>query len=436
MNAKGYTVGTYIIKSEKKNNNTQPMCRICKNCKDRSICKNRKNKTEMFKCEKCKNCDNADDCDKFYIHKQHKATLTIGKDIETREAVRKAFTGKTEEEAIDKMYKYKLDMKKSGNPIELQKTEKTIVNIAQDIEDSKYRMGKVQGNAYITNMATLERIKKNKFANIPIEKVTKKHIEDFLQEERSKSNSTIKKDYRMLKHVYEYAGYRNYISHNFFEGLSCIEIPKSLKEDKDVVALTITEQRKVEEYLETNPSKHKNIILLCLYTGIRIGEALALNYTDDIDLENKMLKISKTLTKDKNKKTIIGSTKTKNGKRNIQINELTEGIIVDSINNKIENKNKLLFCQENKKFYEDNTINSSFKRICKNAGITGNVNTHMLRHTFATRCIEAGVDLAVLQKLMGHSKIETTINTYGDIYNYYRQKETQKVIDYLKNERV
>ena len=102
---------------------------------------------------------------------------------------------------------------------------------------------------------------------------------------------------------------------------------------------------------------------------------------------------------------------------------------------KIKQKIKVLFCQANKKLYVNNTINSAFKRICKNAGITIPVNTHMLRHTFATRCIEAGVDLPVLQKLMGHANIETTINTYGDIYNYYKQKETQKVIDYLKRER-
>ncbi len=50
----------------------------------------------------------------------------------------------------------------------------------------------------------------------------------------------------------------------------------------------------------------------------------------------------------------------------------------------------------------------------------------MLRHTFATRCIEAGVDLPVLQRLMGHANIETTINTYGDIYNYYKQKKKLK----------
>lgn len=434
MSTKGYTVGTYIIKSEKKNSEL-PICPICKNCKDRSICKNRKDKKEMNKCEKCKNCKDAEKCDKFYINEQHKATLTIGKDIETGEAIRKSFTAKTQEEALDKMYKYKLEMKKSGKTIEIKKTEKTIAILAQEIEDSKYRMGKTKANAYNTNMSTLARIKKHKFANIPIEKVTKKQIEDFLQLEREKSNSTIKKDFRMLKYVYEYANYKLYLVTNFFEGINCIEMPKSLKEDKDVVALTITEQNKLEDYLAAHPSKHKNIILLCLYTGIRIGEALALNYNEDIDLENKMLRINKTLTKDINKKTIIGPAKTKNGKRNLEINVLTEDIIKEALKAKIENKNQVLFCQENKKLYEDNTINSAFKRICKNAGINKPVNTHMLRHTFATRCIEAGVDLPVLQKLMGHANIETTINTYGDIYNYYKQKETQKVIDYLKRER-
>ena len=294
MSSKGYTVGTYIIKSEKKNSDL-PMCPICKKCKDRSICSNRKSKKEMNKCEKCKNCKDSEKCDKFYINEQHKATLTIAKDVTTGASIRKTFTGGTEEEALDKMYKYKLEMKKSGDSIEFKKTEKTIANLIQEIEDSKYRMGKTKANAYNTNMSTLARIKKYKFANIPIDRVTRKQIEDFLQKERVKSNSTIKKDYRMLKYVYEYASHRMYIINNFFEGINAIERPKSLKEDKDVVALTITEQNKLEDYLETHSSRYKNIILLCLYTGMRIGEVLALNYTDDIDLENKMIKITKTL---------------------------------------------------------------------------------------------------------------------------------------------
>ena len=86
------------------------MCPICKKCKDRSVCQNRKNKKSMNNCDKCRKCKNADKCDKFYINEQHKATLTIRKDIETGEVIRKTFTAKTQEEALDKMYKYKLEM--------------------------------------------------------------------------------------------------------------------------------------------------------------------------------------------------------------------------------------------------------------------------------------------------------------------------------------
>lgn len=109
-------------------------------------------------------------------------------------------------------------------------------------------------------MSTLERIKKHKFANIPIEKVTKKQIEDFLQEERVKSNSTIKKDYRMLKYVYEYANYKLYLVKNLFEGIDRIEKPKSLKEDKIETTINIygdiynyykqKETQKVIDYLK------------------------------------------------------------------------------------------------------------------------------------------------------------------------------------------
>ena len=86
-------------------------------------------------------------------------------------------------------------MKENGKDFdaELKKTTKSIADIGQEIEDSKYRKGKVKGNAYRTNIATLNRIKENKFANIPIDKVKKSQIESFLESERVKSNSVIKK---------------------------------------------------------------------------------------------------------------------------------------------------------------------------------------------------------------------------------------------------
>ena len=175
MKQKGITTGIYTEKKARKNSDL-PICPTCKKCKDRSICKNRKN---LKICEICKKCTDKENCDKFYHYTRGKATLTIGKNIETGESIRKSFTADTIEEALDNLYKYKIELKENGQDLnmELKKTTKTIAQIGQEIEDSKFRKGKTKGNAYITNIATLNRIKANKFANIPINQVKKNQVE-------------------------------------------------------------------------------------------------------------------------------------------------------------------------------------------------------------------------------------------------------------------
>ena len=183
MKTKGITSGVYLEKKPKKKSDL-PMCPTCKKCKDRSMCQNRKN---LKNCEICKKCTNKENCEKFYHYLRGRALLTIGKDIETREPIRKLFTGDTEEEALESLYKYKIAMKESGNDLDniIKKTTKSIIDIGQEIEDAKFRKGKTKGNAYRTNMATLNRLKSNSFANIPIDKVKKVKLKTFWKRKES-----------------------------------------------------------------------------------------------------------------------------------------------------------------------------------------------------------------------------------------------------------
>ncbi len=120
-----------------------------------------------------KKCKDAQNCDKFYFNIQAKAILTIGKDPKTKRKVTKTFTAPTEEESVEKLFKYKIYAKENGIPLNITDEKVTISGIAQELIESKYRKGKICGNTYNTHLCTLKRIKAYKFSNIPIEKVKK-----------------------------------------------------------------------------------------------------------------------------------------------------------------------------------------------------------------------------------------------------------------------
>lgn len=150
------------------------------------------------------------------------------------------------------------------------------------------------------------------------------------------------------------------------------------------VALTRMDEQKLIEYLFNVNHKMKNLFIFYLYTGMRRSEALRLN-KNDIDYENKQI--------------MIKGTKTKNAKRTIPVNESILALIPN---------NDIPFN------FTPDAVSREFASICKILKFNSNVKLHSLRHTFATRCIESGVDIKLIQKWLGHSTIKIT----GDIYTH------------------
>ena len=136
----------------------------------------------------------------------------------------------------------------------------------------------------------------------------------------------------------------------------------------------------------------------------------------------------------KNDKICIGkTTKTYAGKREIPIPDIILPYIVEQMKVAKNNNDQMLFLTPQEGLVLHSTINRKLKDIAKKVGIISDISTHCLRHTFGTRCIESGMRAVALQRLMGHTDINITLNTYTTIFNKYKEEELRKVNDYYLN---
>ena len=351
---------------------------------------------------------------------------------------RKTVYGKTRKEVTKKIQQKTAEVKENRF---VEKTNITLAEIMIETIEDKNNFNRISDASYTRLMNTMKQIQNSnvKIYDMPIRKITVQQLKHFFAEQTHYSNSVIAKIYMCVNGAFKTAMRRKYINENPME-IGEIPRPKSSKPDKKVEALTVEEHKKLIEAFKIGEREHpyKNAILLMLYSGMRAGEALALDKDEDIDLKNNRINIRRTLTINKQEKCILGSTtKTYNSTRSIEITDSLKQILNDALSKWEPNPENLLFWDyENNEVISPSEVTSYLQRLNKLYGITKKLHSHMLRHTYATRCIEAGVPAVVLQKKLGHKDIAITLNTYTSVFDKYVESFDNKWNDYLEKEKL
>lgn len=291
---------------------------------------------------------------------------------------------------------------------------------------------------------------KPEIGHMKMQEVRTEHIQMLLNKMKKENYSTdfMKRVRNVVSQMFKQAYKNDMIYRNPVDNA----VTPSGKEKKEHRVLTEKEQRTFLEYAKGND--YELIFVLGLSTGMRIGEIQALQWKN-IDFKNMVVNIEGTLIKVDGKEYTKGPTKTKSSKRSVPLlpdvakrlkehrkEQLKYRLILGAEWQQVTGLEDLLFCTPIGRPLSRSVIYNAIDRIieqinhderikAKEAGRSPEVfehfSSHTMRHTFATRALENGIPPKVVQELLGHSTIKTTMDIYTHVLPKTKNDEIQKI---------
>ena len=307
---------------------------------------------------------------------------------------------------------------------------------------NNYCIASIQGNTYIYYERFI-RMHFGELGDMPIGRITNLMVQNHitklsrLVDENGLSENYLTRLRTFMHMVFEYAVQNNLITHNPANG---VRIPKTgIFENR---AITKEEADRLIQAVRNSDCLVMFSVILCLFTGLRRGEILGLKWCD-VDFERRSISVNKQLVREY-KINIGGESKmhydtkqpkTKNAKRTIhmieplakEFEEYKEKLLQwKAENGFVHSEDDFVFPSKINTGLGSKTFYRHYQKILKAADIT-DINFHTLRHTFATRCLESGMDLLTISKTLGHSSVKIT----GDVYLHMTQPHQKECLDRL-----
>ncbi len=286
-----------------------------------------------------------------------------------------------------------------------------------------------------------------------------------LMKEKDLHIGTIQYIQRVIRPSLEMAVRDNIIRSNPAEGV-IQQLKKNTKNTGVYVrhALTIEQQRAFLSFLEECPeyARWKCLFTVMIGTGVRVGELVGLRWSD-VDMNARSISINHSLFYFAGKrntspsKWVINLPKTEAGIRNIPMVDVVYTAFIDEkvrqqelgikCKTKIDNMSGFIFCNRFNEVYTPESINRQLKVIIENYNVIEEINAvrekrepvvlphftcHHMRHTFCTRLCEADVNIKVIQSVMGHRDIQTTMDIYAEVSEGKKKSSLDEVFNEMK----
>lgn len=376
----------------------------------------------------------------------------------TANGKRNAVYGRTLEELREKEQKVLRDksdgIKTNAQNVTLNDIFDLWVNIKRGLKDNTFQNYIYMYEQFVRDYLGTIKITKLKRSDI-------RRFYNYLIDERGLKVSSVDNIHTVLHQVIALAVEDEYLRTNVSDNAL-----KELKQSRNLYtekkrSLTTQEQKLFLDYLKKNPMYQHwyPIFSLMLGTGLRVGETTGLRW-EDVDFENNIISINHTLVYYNHNKGGcyfgINTPKTRAGERTIpMIDSVREALLQEKENQimqgieckvTVDGFTNFIFINRFGNVQHQGTLNKALRRIIRdcNQDILDNANNsqtevllprfscHILRHTFTTRLCESGINIKVIQSVLGHADISTTLDIYADVTKDLKNAEMLSFNDFIK----